>query len=66
MILNMFGAAWKHYLFGFKEIVLLMIVTRNRKIVWKQGHLNRNVYVMLKFTERRKTPRIALEKHGFL
>ena len=33
------------------------IVTRNWKIVWKQdGRLNSNLSVMLKFTERPKTP----------
>ena len=35
---------------------IIIIVKRNRKTVWKHGHLNRNLYVMLKFTERSKTP----------
>ena len=29
------------------------------------GCLNRNLYVMMKFTKRPKTPRITLKKHGF-
>ena len=36
-------------------------VTRNEKIVWK--HLNRNLYVMLKFAEQPKTLGVILKKN---
>ena len=30
------------------------------------GRLNRNLYIMLKFGQRPKTPGITLKNHGFL
>ena len=41
------------------------IVTRNERIVLKQGRLNRNLYVMLKFTKRPRIPWMTSKKHCF-
>ena len=41
------------------------IVTRNENIICKYGPFNRNLYIMLKFTERLKTQGITLNEHGF-
>ena len=40
----------------------VIIVTRSGKIVWKHGPSYWNLYIMLKFTERSKTPAITLRK----
>ena len=47
-----------------KCMVISSIVIRNRQS-GNMGRLNRNLYVMLKFTERPKTPTITSKKHGF-
>ena len=39
--------------------------SHKKRIVWKHGRLNRNLYVMLKFTEWSKTPGMTSKKQCF-
>ena len=54
---------WKLFLNFFKNLNDISFDHSHKKqIVWKHG-LNRNLYVMLKFAERPKTPRMTSKKH---
>ena len=56
---------WEKRASANEHTILKTIVTRNGQS-GNTGRLNRNLYVMLKFTERPKTPGITSKKHDFL